>query len=171
MKIFRWTFVAFSIVFILSGCFSLKYDFKGGATIDPKIQTLSVQFFNNRATRVNPSLSQVFTDGLKSYMQSNTNLRVVNTMGDVDFSGEINKYDIVSIGVVAGDKAAQTRFTISIRVKFSNSVNPKNNFDTSFSSYRDFPSAQTFASVEDGFSKDIITEIIDQIYNKAFVNW
>jgi preprotein translocase subunit SecF len=171
MKIFSRVISAISIIFFISSCFSLRYDFKGGATIDPKIETLSVQFFNNRATRVNPTLSQSFTDALKAYMESNTSLRVINTMGNVDFSGEINKYEISSVGVVSGDLAAKTRFTISIRVKFTNSVNPKNNFDTSFSSFRDFPSTQTFSSVEDEFSKDIINEIIDQIFNKAFVNW
>jgi hypothetical protein len=171
MRIFSWLFCIVSITFLLSGCFSMKYDFKGGATIDPKIQTLSVQFFNNRSSRINPTLSQSFTDALKAYMESNTSLRVVNTMGNVDFSGEISKYEIASTGVVAGDVAAKTRFTITIRVKFTNSVNTKNSYDTSFSAFRDIDSKTNFPSVEDELTKEISNEIIEQIFNKAFVNW
>jgi hypothetical protein len=155
----------------LSNCFTLRYDMKGGADIDPKIQSVSVQYFNNRAMRVEPSLSQRFTDGLKEYLEGNTKLRVVNTIGDVDFSGEISEYKIEPTAISAGDVAAKTRFTITIRVKYTNSVNPDESFDTSFSRYRDFDSTSDFGSVEQSLSKEIVEEIIDLIFNKAFVNW
>jgi hypothetical protein len=172
MKMRSRLFCILLLSLLLSDCFTVRYDFKGGATIDPKIKTLSVQFFNNRSTSfVNPTISQTFTEGLKSYMENNTNLRLVNTIGNVDFSGEINRYDYVSTGVVAGDVAAKTRFTISIRVKFANSIDPKNNFDQNFSAFRDFDSKTSFTSVENELSKEIIDEIIEQIFNKAFVNW
>jgi hypothetical protein len=170
MKIlFRYSFLSL-LLFTVSGCFSLKYDLKGGATINPKIKNLSVQFFSNR-TGLNPNLGTHFTEGLKDYMEKNTSLRLVNTMGDVDFSGEINKYDIVSMGIVAGDVAAKTRFTIGIRVKFTDYIDTKNSFDTGFSGYRDFDSKQMFSTVEEDLANQIINDIIEQIFNKAFVNW
>jgi hypothetical protein len=144
---------------------------KGGADIDSKVQTLSVQYFNNRATRVEPSLSQKFTDGLKEYMEGNTKLRVVNTIGDVDFSGEITDYKIEPIAISAGDQAAKTRFTIAVRVKYNNSINPDAGFDNSFSRYREFDSSKDFSSVEAALTDEILDEIIEQIFNKAFVNW
>jgi hypothetical protein len=159
------------IPLFLTSCFTLRYDMKGGADIDAKIQTISVQYFNNRALRVEPSLSQKFTDGLKEYMEGNTKLRVVNTIGDVDFSGDITDYKIEPTSIAAGDIAAKTRFTITIRVKYTNSINPDDRFDTSFSRYRDFDSTSDFSSVEQAKSKEIIDEIIEQIFNKAFVNW
>lgn len=170
MRIFNRYCSVLTLFFLLSGCFTLKYDLKGGATIDPKIQTMSVQFFNNR-TGLNPNLGQTFTENLKDYMEKNTSLRLINTMGNVDFSGEINRYDIASTGIVAGDVAAKTRFTISIRVKYTDNINPKNSFDTSFSGFRDFESKTSFKSVEDDLAMQIINDIIEQIFNKAFVNW
>jgi hypothetical protein len=155
----------------LSNCFTLRYDMKGGADIDPKIHTVSVQYFNNRALRVEPSLSQRFTDGLKEYLEGNTKLRIVNTIGDVDFSGEISEYKIEPTAISADDIAAKTRFTISIRVKYTNSINPDDSFDTSFSRYRDFDSTTDFSEVEAALSKEIVVEIIELIFNKAFVNW
>jgi hypothetical protein len=156
---------------LFSHCFSLRYDMKGGADIDPKIQTVSVQYFNNRALRVEPSLSQKFTDALKSYMENNTKLRLVNTIGDVDFSGEISDYKIEPTAIAAGDVAAKTRFTITIRVKYTNSIKPDDSFDSSFSRYREFDSNSDFSSVEAALSEEIVDEIIEQIFNKAFVNW
>jgi hypothetical protein len=156
---------------LLISCFTLRYDMKGGADIDSKVQTLSVQYFNNRATRVEPSLSQKFTDGLKEYMEGNTKLRVVNTIGDVDFSGEITDYKIEPIAISAGDQAAKTRFTIAVRVKYNNSINPDAGFDNSFSRYREFDSSKDFSSVEAALTDEILDEIIEQIFNKAFVNW
>jgi hypothetical protein len=175
MKIKMKFFKNFSLVILSAllfhSCFSLKYDLKGGAQIDPKIKTVSVQYFANRALRINPSLSQKLTDDLKSYMEKNTSLRVVNSVGDVDFSGEITEYSIRSTGIASGDKASQTRFTISVRVKYANSIKPADNFDTSFSRYRDFDSGINFTTVEDQYASEILEEILEQIYNKAFVNW
>ncbi len=153
------------------GCFSVKYDFRGGASIDPDIETLSVQYFDNRASRVEPTLSQKFTEEFKAYMENNTSLRVVNSIGDVDFSGEITDYSIRSSGIGAGDVAQQTRFTITIRVKYTNHINPDEDFDQSFSRFREFESTTDFESVEDRFTDEIIDEILEQIFNKAFVNW
>jgi len=160
-----------AIPLFLSDCFTLRYDMKGGADIDPKINTASVQYFNNRAMRVEPSLSQRFTDGLKEYLEGNTKLRIVNTIGDVDFSGEISEYRIEPTAIAADDIAAKTRFTITIRVKYTNSANPDDSFDTSFSRYRDFDSTSDFSEVETALSEEIVEEIIELIFNKAFVNW
>jgi hypothetical protein len=160
-----------AVVLILSGCFSVKYDTKGGAEIDPAIKTVSVQYFNNRANRVEPSLSQNFTEGLRNYLEKNTKLRVITTVGDIDFSGEITGYNFQPVAISANDIAAKTRFTITIRVKYLNTVNPDKSFDTSFSRYRDFDSNQSFDAVEDALSAEIIDEILEQIYNKAFINW
>ena len=164
-------FLTVFLTFSLTGCFSVRYDMKGGADINPAITTVSVQYFNNRAMRVEPSLSQKFTDALKEYMESNTKLRLVNTMGDVDFSGEITNYSIKSVAISAGDVSAKTRFTITIRVKYTNTIDPDNSFDTSFSRYQDFDSTKDFNSVEVALTEEIINEIIEQIFNKAFVNW
>jgi hypothetical protein len=171
MKLFKHVVIIIPCVILMQACFTMKYDMKGGAQIDPKIKTLSVQYFANRALKVNPSLSQSFTDDLKDYMEKNTSLRVVNNIGDVDFSGEITEYSIKSTSIAAGDQASQTRFTITIRVKYTNLINPDDNFDTSFSRYRDISSTTKFQTVEEQLTTEIIGEIIEQIFNKAFVNW
>ena len=170
MKIRLYLVSPIIILLLFSHCFSISYNTKGGQP-DPLIKTVSVQYFANRATRVNPTLSQDFTNALKEYLESSTKLRVVNTIGDVDFSGEIKNYQISLEAIAAGDVASKTRFTITIRVKYTNSINPDDNYDSSFSAFRTFDSTVNFTSVEETLTKEIIEELLDKIYNQTFVNW
>ena len=167
----KYSLISLILLLFMESCFTIRYDMKGGADINPSIETVSIQYFNNRASRIEPSLSQNFTDALKDYMENNTRMRVVNTVGDVDFSGEITDYRIESVAISAGDMSAKTRFTIAVRVKYTNSADPDDSFDASFSRYREFDSTTEFSSVEASLSEEIIDEIIEQIFNKAFVNW
>ena len=164
-------FSIFAVGFLLSSCFSIKYSFKG-AGIPPEVKTVSVQFIDNKARIVEPGLDQHFTEALKDYLQSNTNLFLVNGIGNVDFEGEITTYDYTSpVAITSTDVAAQNRFTIAMRVKFTNSVDPEQDFDASFSRYRDYASSISFESVKDDLTDEIMKELLDDIFNKAFVNW
>ena len=155
---------------VFQSCFTIKYS-TTGASLDPSLKTVSVQYFDNRAPIVQPGLSQKFTDDLKNYVESNTNLRLVNGVGDVNFEGTITGYDIKPTAIVSGDKAAQNRFTITVKVKFTNSAQPELDYDESFSMYRDYNSTDNFETVKENLTNEILSDIIDQVFNKAFVNW
>lgn len=156
---------------LLEGCFSMRYDFKGGVTIDPKITSFSVQYFDNKATLVEPSFSQVFTEELKTYIQSNTNLRLITGRGDIDFSGFITSYEITPQAISSGETAAKSRFSISVKVNYQKSVNPDDNFERAFTQFREFDNAVSFNDVEDVLSEEIRRDIVEQIFIAAFVNW
>lgn len=159
------------LAIITAGCFTMSYSFKG-ASISPELKTVSVQFVDNKARTIEPGLNQTFTEALKDYFQSNTNLFLVNGIGDADFDVEITSYDYtqpVSIG--ANDVAAQNRFTIGIKAVFSNSVEPEQDYESTFSRYRDYSSNNSFESVKDELTEEIVKELIEDIFNKAFVNW
>lgn len=165
----KYYLLSLTILLFTVSCFTITYSSKGGDI--GNIETVSVQYFDNRAPRIEPTLSQKFTDALKEYLEDNTKLRVVNTIGDVDFSGSITNYDIKATAIGAGDLAAKTRFTITIKVKYTHSLDPDKSFESSFSRYRDFDSTTEFSSVEASLTDEILEEILEQIYNKAFVNW
>jgi hypothetical protein len=171
MKNFQKYILLITPFFFLNSCFQLKYDFKGGVTIPPNIKTFSVQYFDNRSRLVEPSFSQRFTDQLRDYIQNNTNLRYINGLGDVDFSGTIIKYDITPQAITTGDKAALTRFTIGVKVNYMDPQDPKKDFEKTFSAYKEFDSSKQFSSVELELSELILDEILEQIFNAAFVNW
>jgi hypothetical protein len=142
-----------------------------GASIDPEIETASVQYFPNRAPIVKPSLSQDVTDMLKDKIQSDTDLYLVNGAGDVNFEGVITDFSTKAMSITSNDRAAKNRFSISIKASYSNTVNPDNDFESTFTRYVDYDSDKTFEQAQDEFTRELLDLIVEDIFNKAFVNW
>ena len=159
------------LVFIIAiaGC-KVSYSFSG-ASISPQVKTLSVQNFLNRAALVQPGLDQAFTDALIDKCKAQTNLEVISNLGDVSFEGEITDYRTAPLTVAADAYAAMNRFTITVRVKFTNTVDTDLSFDQTFSRYEDYDSNLDLSAVEQDLSEKIIELIIEDVFNKAFVNW
>jgi hypothetical protein len=153
----------------VSGC-KVSYSFSG-ASISPQVKTLSVQYFQNRASLVQPGLSQYITDALMDKCKSQTSLKNVNGIGDVNFEGEITDYNTRPLTVAADAQAAMNRFTITVKVKFTNSVDPDLSFEQTFSRYQDYNSNIDLSQVEKDLSAKIVEQIVEDIFNQAFVNW
>lgn len=170
--------IAIGIIFgilILStpGC-TISYSFSG-ASISPDVKTVSVQFFPNRADLnggvIRAGFDQQFTDALKDKIRGQTSLEFVNGIGDVNFDGEITGYSTAPMAITGNEVAALNRFTVSVRVKYSNALQPDQNFENVFSRYADYESSQDLSSVEDDLLEDILEQITEDVFNKAFVNW
>jgi hypothetical protein len=155
-------------VLSLTGCGIYSFS---GASISDQVKTFSVQYFQNRASLVQPGLSQAFTNELIDKCKSQTNMKYVTGVGDVNFEGEITDYNTRPYTVAADAQAASNRFTISVRVKFTNSIQPEYNYEQTFSRYQDYNSSIDLSAVEKELSEKIVLEIIEDIFNQAFVNW
>lgn len=165
-------YLSFIFLLILQSCFTVNYSFTG-ASISPDVKTVSIQDFKNLAPLIKPTLSQDITEALKDKFVSQTNLQLVNYTGDLNFEGQITGYNIKPIAIKGGANsvASLNRLTITIKVKFTNSKDPKQNFETTFSRYTDFPSTENFNTVQDGLASDITKQLIDDIFNKSVANW
>jgi hypothetical protein len=150
------------------GC-KVKFSFSGASTTG--LHTVSIQYFQNRAPVVQPGLSQILTEALIDKCKAQTSLKYVTTTGDASFEGEISDYNSRPLTVGADAQAAENRFTIAVKVKFTNTVNPDLNFEQTFSRYKDFPSGQELSSVEKAYSDEIVDMLVEDIFNQAFVNW
>ena len=142
-----------------------------GASIPPEAKTISVATFPNYAATVNPQLSQKLTDDLIQMFSSQTTLDVTNDDGDLQLSGEIMGYDTRASALSASDEVSMNRLTITVKVKFVNTKDPDADFEQSFSRYRDYAATQDFSSVESTLMGEIVTELCEDIFNKAVVNW
>lgn len=164
-------FLAIVVILIpsLPGC-KVSYSFSG-ASISPDVKTISVQYFQNRASLVQPRLSQSLTDALIDKCRAETNLKFSNDIGDVNFEGEISDYNTRPLTVGADARAATNRFSITVRVKFTNAIQPDFSYEQTFSRYADYPSNLDLSQVEDELSEEIIEMIVEDIFNQAFVNW
>jgi hypothetical protein len=164
------TFAGLLLLLQFNAC-KVNYSFTG-ASIAPEVKTLSVLTFPNYAPLIQPTLSQNFTEALKDKFQSQTNLELVTRGGDMNFEGSITGYNAAPIAIQSGsDLAAQTRLTITVNVKFTNSKNEKQNFESTFSRYADFESSKSLSSEEDRLIKEINEQLVQDIFNKAVVNW
>ncbi len=167
----RLLILIMAMIFINQSC-TIKYSVSG-ASIAPEVKTVSVQYFIDRSPEVgSPGLEQYLTDELKDKFKSQTDLTIVNDIGDLNFEGYITKYDPTRPMAITNDeKAAQNRFTIEIQVRFTNEVQPEWNFDQKFSQYIDYDSDQDFNAIEQELMEDIVEKLIEDIFNKSVVNW
>ena len=158
--------ILLSISFNSCGIYSFT-----GASIPTEAKTISVNYFNNKAATVQPSLSQVFTEKLKDIFLEQTNLSIIENEGDLIFSGFISKYQIKPMAIKANETASKNRLTIAVKVTYNNSLDSENNFEHTFSRYRDYGITQNISDIENTLIKEITNELAEDVFNKAFVNW
>ena len=156
---------------LTAGCgVKIKYSFTG-ASIPVEAKTISVATFQNRASLVVPGLTQTLTDALIDMCRAQTNLDMVSSGGDLSFEGEITDYKTQPLTVSGNEQAAMNRFSISVRVRYVNAFNDDNSFDQTFTRYQDYSSALDLSAVEASLTEEIVKMLIDDIFNRAFVNW
>jgi len=162
-------FIIFYFCLFLTACKG-GYSFTG-ADISPDVKTIQIDFFPNKASLVQPNLSNVFTETLKDKFSAQTSLNLTNNEGDLIFQGEITNYTISAQSYQGNETSALTRLSINVHVKFTNTKENRKSFDQSFSRYADFDSSQSLTSVEEELIKQICDELVLDIFNKAVANW
>jgi hypothetical protein len=158
-----------AIAITLHSC-GVKYSFTG-ASISPDVKTVSVDYFQNLAPLVNPSLSNLLTEELRNKFVSQTRLNTVSAYGDLAFTGEVRNYRVQPVSIQGNEIAAQSRLTISVRVKFENAKDPTQNYDKTFTHYEDFDSRLQLPQVEQELVRLIVEKLVEDIFNNAVANW
>jgi hypothetical protein len=161
--------LVFMVSWLSQGCFTFRLTTKD-TSIPEEAKTISVQYFQNMARIVDPGLSQQLTDDFKDYIQGNTKLILVNGTGDLDFECNITGYDVKPVAITL-EEASQNRFTITVSVKYTCLVKEELDFESSFSRYEDFGSNENFEDVKADLTDKIVKLLIEDIFNKAFINW
>ena len=146
------------------------YSFSG-ASIPAEAKTVSVDYFPNHAQLVNPMLSNNLTNALRDAMTNQTTLDLIETGGDLAFEGEITDYRTNPVAITSGQTAAMNRLTVTVKVRFSNHIDDTKDFEQTFSRYEDYPSDQDLNSVQESLTTTIIDQLVEDIFNKALVNW
>ena len=169
-----WFFILLIVACIPLSC-KVNYSFTG-ASIAPEVKTISIQYFSSFAPLSKPTYSQVFTEALRDIFVSQTNLSFVPKGGDLQFEGAVTSYNAAPIAIQGTDanglnRAAQNRLSITVKVKFVNNKDEKQNFETTFTRFADFPTTSALAAEEDRLIKEINNQLVQDIFNKAVINW
>ena len=146
---------------------SISYKFNGAALDYSVYKTIQIGSFPIRAALVYPQLQQTFETELSDYITRNTRLKSVDSGADLQIEGAFTGYSISPQAAYA----SKTILTVTVRVKYIDNKNEKNNIDQSFSSYRDFDSSEMLTDVQDELCQQIAKELVDLIFNATLGNW
>ncbi len=147
------------------------YSFSG-TSIQSDVKTITINYFDYKALKVNPTLSNDLTEALRNQFRKMTNLEQVDMDGDLEITGEITNYDVKATAITAGDVASQNRLTVSVKVSFVNRKHPEDDFtNKSFSAYSDFDATNSLDAVESTLVSEIIEKLVDDIFNASVAQW
>ena len=165
----RLFFVLLSILPLLSACGI--YSFSGTST-QPDVKTITINYIENKALKVNPSLSTDLTETLRTTFRRMTRLEQVDFDGDLEITGEITGYDVAAQAISAQETAAQNRLTVAVKITFISRKYPEEGFENkAFTGYADYDATNSLDAVENQLCVDIIQKIVDDIFNATVAQW
>ncbi len=150
------------------GIYTLSFS---GTSIQPDVNTITINYFEYKAMRVNPSLSNDLTEAMRNQFRRMTRLEQVDVDGDMELSGEITGYDVTPAAVTADEVAARNKLTVTVKVTFTDKKHPEEDFDKSFSAFSEYDSANTLDAVESSLCAEIIEKLVEDIFNAAVAQW
>lgn len=155
--------------FIVQSCGIYSFT---GTSIQPDVKTVTVNYFEYKALKVNPSLSNDLTNALQDKFLKLTKLEQVDMDGDLEITGAITGYDVKAAAITANEQAAMNRLTVTVKISFVNRKYPEDDFDDkSFSAYADFDAMQSLDAVESSICEEIIEQLCEDMFNATVANW
>ena len=157
-------------VVTLSSCL-ISYRFNGASIDYSKTQSISIADFPNNAAMVNPNLSNNLSEGIRDIYSRQTRLQILRRGGDMELEGEIVDYALTPMAISADNLSAETKLTITIKVRFTNNKAPEESFEKTYSAYQTFDSSRLLTDVQDELCATMITELAENIYNDTVAKW
>lgn len=165
-------FALFALVLVAPAC-KFPYSFRDTSPLDPNLKTVNLHIFENNAPYVNPQLTPNLTDRLKQKITRQTRLTQTNGDADLDISGTIRDYSVLTTGVSTQNGQTQTsvnRLTVSVHVVINNTLkNDTKEVDVSHSF--DFPANQSLNQAEAQLLDEMVRNLSDEIFNRIFSDW
>ena len=153
-----------------SGC--KVYSFTG-ASLPADVKTVTVEQIRNSANNGPALLNQTITDALKNKLVTEASLHQVTYDGDLVFKGAVTGYSFSAQAPTAQLQSGVNRLTITVQISFENKKYPKDSWKQpeTFSRYSDAPGNANLNDVQNTLVNDIVKQLMDDIFNKAFVKW
>ncbi len=157
-------------VAVLGGCSIVNYSFSG-TSIQADIKTVTINYFEYKALKVNPNLSNDLTEAMRDKFRKLTKLEQVEMDGDLELQGEVTGYEVRAAAVTANEVAAQNRLTVTVKLKFTNRKYPEDDFEKSFSAYSDYDSNNSLDAVESTLCQEIVDKLVEDMFNASVAQW
>ena len=142
-----------------------------GTSIQPDVKSITINYFEYTAMKVNPSLSNTLTVALQDQYRKLTKLEMVEERGDLEVSGFITSYEVTPTAVTSQEVAAQNRLTVTVKITFKNNKHEEEDFEKSFAAFQDYDSNLSLDAVEAQLVDEIVEILVEDIFNATVANW
>jgi hypothetical protein len=164
------------LVLLPIGCFMQTscvphYSFNGASIDYSTTKTIEIVDFPIRASYVWGPMGPLFNNQLKDQFANHTRLIQVKRNGDLKIEGEITQYQQRNKSVSAEGYSAQTELSMTVNVRFTNSVNHNEDFERQFTATSTYETTQTLNAVQEELVMQMTKDICDQIFNATVANW
>ncbi len=156
---------------LLSSCGIYSFT---GTTISPDIKTIAIENFENPTGEGPANLTQVVTTSFKNYYRRNSNLTILQEEGDLQLEGQIVSFTVTPAAIEREgqeDIASLNRLTLGIQIRFTNKVNPEEDFDQLFSITKDFNRERDVTQLSPVEIEEMADRLVTEVFNKTVANW
>ncbi len=167
----RVVFCILLTVCLLLGACTISYRFNGASIDYSKTRSIAIADFPNHAPLVYPPLSNDFSEALRDLFARQTRLEILPSGGDLALEGEITGYSLTPMAVAADSYAAETKLTITVKVRFTNNVSPSESFEKTYSAYQTFDASRQLADVQEELCATMVAELTENIFNDTVAKW
>ncbi len=162
-------FVIYIFSFALLASCTVRYSLSGGQFSGAS--TFSVDLFKSQTALASPIYAQRLTESLKDLLLSQSPLKIAESNGDLRYEGFITEYRVAPVAIQGNETASLNRLSITIKVKYTNTLEPDLSFDKTFSKFADFDAASDLLTVEERLWTEINDQLLQEIYNASVGNW
>lgn len=155
---------------VLTIACSISYSFTGTNINYDVIKTIQIDKIANRAPYGWAPMEAMFNNKLQDKYANSTRLRLVKRNGDLQVAGEITGYDQFNKAVSADGYSSQVQLKLTVNIRFrNNKMNQQ--WEKQFSATTQYDARQSLASVQETLVDEMITDIVDQIFNATVADW
>jgi hypothetical protein len=164
----KMVFLAIGVLMALASC--RYYSFTGGQFSGAK--TFSVSFFKPSTPLASQVYCQRLTESLKDLLLSQSPLRLSDKEGDLKYEGNVTEYKIAPVAIQGGNEtASRNRLSITVKVKYTNTLDQELSFEKSFTKFTDFDANADLFSIQENLWSQINDQLLQEIYNASVGNW
>ncbi|PPK86176.1 lipopolysaccharide assembly protein [Neolewinella xylanilytica] len=153
---------------ILTACYSFR-----GISIPEGVERAYVPVFKNNALTAPPTLPLDITEALRDKVRDEARLLITDEQPDIEMRGTLVDFRVSAEGATAADETAAyarlNRLTIVVAIEYINLRDPTaESWKSNFSDYYNFDGSVALASVEEEAIEEILDNINEKIFNRAF---
>lgn len=151
-----------------SGCYTFK-----GISIDPNVSTFAVRNLEIAAENAPPTLGIDFAERLRDKIRNETRLSQNTETPDVEFTGQISRFNVVPVAPKPGEVVAKNQLVIGISLALKNAKDEQKSWpaNKTFSFFAEFDNTADLLTVQDRLIRQIGDQLLEDIFNAAFNDW